>query len=61
MQAIEKLIGTTIPRIEIPGLEATSFEASDGRRRGRGGRRGGRSEGGRGGAERSAWPASRAA
>jgi superfamily II DNA/RNA helicase len=56
VQAIEKLIGTTIPRIEIPGLEATSFEASDGRRRGRGGRRGGRSEGGRGGAERSRGP-----
>jgi superfamily II DNA/RNA helicase len=56
VQAIEKLIGTTIPRIEIPGLEVTSFEASDGRRRGRGGRRGGRSEGGRGGAERSRGP-----
>ena len=61
VQAIEKLIGTTIPRIEIPGLEATSFEASDGRRRGRGGRRGGRSEGGRGegggrGGERSRGP-----
>ena len=47
VQAIEKLIGTTIPRIEIPGLDVQSFEASDGRRRGRGGRRGGRSEGGR--------------
>src|SRR5260221_8987560 len=35
VSAIEKLIGTTIPRIEIPGLEATGFEASDGRRRGR--------------------------
>ena len=40
VQAIEKLIGTTIPRIEVPGLETASFEASDGRRRGRG--RGGR-------------------
>ena len=60
VQAIEKLIGTTIPRIEIPGLEVQSFEASDGRRRGRGRGRGGRSEGGRGGAE-LAWPASRAA
>ncbi len=56
VQAIEKLIGTTIPRIEIPGLEVTSFEASDGRRRGRGRGRGGRSEGGRGGAERSRGP-----
>ena len=56
VQAIEKLIGTTIPRIEIPGLDAPSFEASDGRRRGRGGRRGGRSEGSRGGAERSRGP-----
>ena len=40
VQAIEKLIGTTIPRNEVPGLETASFEASDGRRRGRG--RGGR-------------------
>ena len=56
VQAIEKLIGTTIPRIEIPGLEVQSFEASDGRRRGRGRGRGGRSEGGRGGAERSRGP-----
>jgi superfamily II DNA/RNA helicase len=46
IEAIEKLIGTTIPRVEIPGLEAPAFEASDGRRRGRGGRgRGGRSGG----------------
>src|SRR5882724_7910369 len=43
VQAIEKLIGTTIPRIEIPGLEVAAFEASDGRRRGRGRGRGGRS------------------
>jgi superfamily II DNA/RNA helicase len=61
VQAIEKLIGTTIPRIEIPGLEVQGFEASDGRRRGRGRGRGGRSEGGRseggrGGAERSRGP-----
>ena len=40
VQAIEKLIGTEIPRIEVPGLEAASFEASDGRRRGRGRGRG---------------------
>src|SRR5262249_48876562 len=38
VQAIEKLIATPIPRIEIPGFEAASFEASDRRRRGRGGR-----------------------
>ena len=61
VQAIERLIGTTIPRIEIPGLEVQGFEASDGRRRGRGRGRGGRSEGGRseggrGGAERSRGP-----
>jgi superfamily II DNA/RNA helicase len=42
IQAIEKLIGTTIPRIEVPGMEAVTFEASDGRRRGRGRGRGGR-------------------
>src|SRR6059058_196447 len=28
VQAIEKLIGTTIPRIEIPGLDVAGFEAS---------------------------------
>src|SRR5471032_1297122 len=63
VQAIERLIGTTIPRIEVPGLETASFEASDGRRRGRGGRgrgrggEGGRSEGGRsGGGERGRGP-----
>src|SRR5829696_7064535 len=42
VQAIEKLIGTTIPRIEVPGLDLADFEASDGRRRGRGRGRGGR-------------------
>jgi superfamily II DNA/RNA helicase len=42
VQAIEKLIGTTIPRIEVPGLDVADFEASDGRRRGRGRGRGGR-------------------
>ncbi|MDP1838149.1 MAG: DEAD/DEAH box helicase, partial [Reyranella sp.] len=48
IEAIEKLIGTTIPRIEIPGLEVLQLEAGDGRRRGRGGRGGrpGRSSGG---------------
>jgi superfamily II DNA/RNA helicase len=49
IEAIEKLIGTTIPRIEVPGLETAILEAGDGRRRGRGGRGGrpgGRSSGG---------------
>jgi len=48
IEAIEKLIGTTIPRIEVPGLETATLEAGDGRRRGRGGRGGrpGRSSGG---------------
>jgi superfamily II DNA/RNA helicase len=47
IEAIEKLIGTTIPRIEVPGLETATLEAGDGRRRGRGGRGGrpGRSSG----------------
>ncbi|MDP2334314.1 MAG: helicase-related protein, partial [Reyranella sp.] len=40
IEAIEKLIGTTIPRIEVPGLETATLEAGDGRRRGRGGRGG---------------------
>src|SRR5579864_5230066 len=39
IEAIEKLIGTSIPRVEIPGLEAATFEEGGGRRRrGRGGR-----------------------
>src|SRR6185436_888833 len=42
VEAIEKLIGTTIPRVEVPGMEAVALEASDGRRRGRGRGRGGR-------------------
>src|SRR4029078_11927445 len=41
VEAIEKLIGTTIPRVEVPGMEAVALEASDGRRRGRGRGRGG--------------------
>jgi len=55
VEAIEKLIGTEIPRIVVPGMETIAFEPSDGRRRGRG--RGGRS-GGRSGAapERSRGP-----
>ena len=40
IEAIEKLIGTTIPRIEVPGMETAVLEAGDGRRRGRGGRGG---------------------
>ena len=40
IDAIEKLIGTTIPRIEVPGLETATLEAGDGRRRGRGRGRG---------------------
>src|SRR3982751_730383 len=36
VEAIEKLIGTTIPRVEVPGMETIAFDASDGRRRGRG-------------------------
>jgi superfamily II DNA/RNA helicase len=48
VEAIEKLIGTQIPRIVVPGMETIAFEASDGRRRGRG--RGGRSGGRSGGA-----------
>jgi superfamily II DNA/RNA helicase len=43
VEAIEKLIGTQIPRIAVPGMEAIQFEAFDGRRRGRGRGRGGRS------------------
>jgi superfamily II DNA/RNA helicase len=42
VEAIEKLIGTTIPRVEVPGMETVAFEESDGRRR-RGRGRGGRS------------------
>ena len=50
VEAIEKLIGTTIPRVEVPGMETVAFEEGDGRRRGRGRGRGGRSsERGRGG------------
>ena len=44
IEAIQKLINTTIPRVEVPGLDVLALEAGDGRRRGRGGR------GGRGGA-----------
>ncbi len=40
VDAIEKLIGTTIPRVEVPGMAAIAFEPSDGRRRSRGRSRG---------------------
>ena len=40
VEAIEKLIGNAIPRVEVSGLETAAFEASDGRRRGRGRGRG---------------------
>src|SRR6185312_10457787 len=55
IEAIEKLIGTSIPRVEIPGIVAPELEAGDGRRRGRGGR-GGRGGSSRGGPERSRGP-----
>ncbi len=42
VEAIEKLIGSSIPRVEVPGMETVAFEESDGRRR-RGRGRGGRS------------------
>jgi superfamily II DNA/RNA helicase len=48
IEAIEKLIGTEIPRIEVPGLEASAFDPSEGRGRGRGRGR----VRGRGGAEK---------
>ena len=53
VEAIEKLIGTQIPRIEVPGMEAVAFEASDGRRRGRGRGRGGRGAAPAGGRSRA--------
>jgi superfamily II DNA/RNA helicase len=52
IEAIEKLIGTTIPRIEVPGLETAAFEEGDGRRRGRGRGRG-RPDAGRGRGDKS--------
>ncbi|WP_422011114.1 DEAD/DEAH box helicase [Reyranella sp.] len=48
VEAIEKLIGTTIPRVEVPGMELLAFEPSDGRRRGRGRGRAGSSSSSRG-------------
>ena len=51
IEAIQKLINTTIPRVEVPGLDVLALEAGDGRRRGRGG--GGGRGGARGGASAS--------
>src|SRR3954470_1172949 len=42
VEAIEKLIGTQIPRNVVPGMDTIAFDASDGRRRGRGRGRGAR-------------------
>ena len=55
IEAIQKLINTTIPRVEVPGLDVLALEAGDGRRRGRGGRggRGGARGGDKGGAPSS--------
>ncbi len=38
LEAIEKLIGHAIPRMQIEGLDTVEWAESDGRRRGRGGR-----------------------
>ena len=43
VEAIEKLIGSAIPRVEVPGVVTFQFEPSDGRRRGRGRGRGAKS------------------
>jgi superfamily II DNA/RNA helicase len=48
IDAIQKLINTEIPRVEVPGMDTATLEAGDGRRRGRGGRRGGRGSAERG-------------
>ncbi len=47
VEAIEKLIGTEIPRVAVPDMETLAFEPSDGRRRGRGRGRGAGSQRGR--------------
>ncbi len=38
VEAVEKLTGAPIPRIEIPGLDAVEWSEEDGRKRGRGSR-----------------------
>ena len=38
VEAVEKLTGHAIPRIEIPGLDPVEWSEGDGRRRGRGGK-----------------------
>jgi len=40
VEAIEKLIGMPIPRVDVPGFEAAAFEAGEKKRRGRGRGRG---------------------
>jgi superfamily II DNA/RNA helicase len=53
VEAIEKLIGTTIPRVEVPGIETLAFDPSDGRRRGRSRGRSSSSSSSSGGSSRS--------
>ncbi|MDR3505972.1 MAG: C-terminal helicase domain-containing protein, partial [Acidocella sp.] len=47
VEAVEKLVGAPIPRIEIPGLDVVEWAEGDGRKRSRGGRvvRGGEKKG----------------
>jgi superfamily II DNA/RNA helicase len=40
VEAIEKLIGVAIPRVEVPGMDAVAFDPSEGRKRRRGRARG---------------------
>ncbi len=50
VEAIEKLIGSAIPRVEVPGMDALAFEQAEGRKRrgrGRGAKAAGGSERGR--------------
>src|SRR5262249_31761157 len=54
VEAIEKLIGTPIPRVGVPGMDAVAWEGGDGRRRrGRGRGRPGRPSGDRPRGDRS--------
>jgi superfamily II DNA/RNA helicase len=52
VEAVEKLIGTAIPRIAIEGLDPAEWSDEDGRKRGRGPKRGGREGARDGGRER---------
>ena len=54
VEAIEKLIGSDIPRVEVPGMDAVAFDPSEGR--GRRGRGRGRPAGGRGAPRREREP-----